>query len=70
MAGTLTPGTVYNVDALRPSFLGWWRRADVDVDIAGYHLDDYFDAEGRYRGPDAHGVEPFFGDAMEPLDVS
>ncbi len=24
----------------------------------GYVLADYFDREGRYRGPDAHGIEP------------
>ena len=26
----------------------------------GYHAEDYFDANGAYRGPDEHGIEPIF----------
>ena len=38
-----------------------YRRSAVELAEAlpdGYHLDDYFDADGRYLGPDADGVEP------------
>lgn len=33
-----------------------WSADDAD----GYNIGDYFDADGRYQGPDADGVYPVF----------
>lgn len=44
-------------------FIGWTATdpADCTPDVVeGYHVDDYFDTQGRYKGPDKHGVEPVF----------
>lgn len=56
----LTKGTTYDVDAVR--FADWHVPAgcDTDPDNDGYHYGNYFDAEGRYLGPDADGIEPLF----------
>ena len=34
------------------------RDAEFTIDDAGYQIGDYFDAVGRYLGPDDDGVEP------------
>lgn len=34
------------------------RDAGFTIDDAGYQIGDYFDAMGRYLGPDQHGIEP------------
>lgn len=31
----------------------------------GYQVADYFDRNGRYLGPDCHGVEPTFREMNE-----
>lgn len=41
-------------------FVGW---AGPDIDgneCDYYHIADYFDSDGRYRGPDQHGTYPVF----------
>jgi len=48
----LTTGQTYDVSALQCT--GW------TGDAEGYNYHDYFDAAGRYLGPDADGVEPEF----------
>ena len=68
----LKPGRKYHIDHLRNVFRGWvrvkWTGVSctgveiTNVEVLGYHLDDYFDAKGRYRGPDKYGVEPVFKD--------
>ena len=55
-AYALTVGELYTVES-RGEFGGWSDGADATV---GYHLDSYFDSEGRYLGPDARGIEPLF----------
>jgi hypothetical protein len=35
----------------------------------GYNVADYFDFQGRYKGPDEHGIEPIFRE-MTPDEVS
>lgn len=50
----LETGKKYDVAALTAAFEGWTGEAD------GYNVADYFDADGRYLGPDEHGVEPMF----------
>jgi len=55
-ASRLTVGELYTVES-RGEFGGWSDGADTTV---GYHLDSYFDSEGRYLGPDARGIEPLF----------
>jgi len=37
-------------------FAGW----SEDREVEGYVLDAYFDGDGRYLGPDQHGVYPCF----------
>jgi len=38
-----------------------WRQNGVTIEAPpGYNARDYFDAAGKYLGPDAHGVEPIF----------
>ena len=34
------------------------RDAGFTIDDAGYQIGDYFDAGGRYLGPDEYGIEP------------
>ena len=36
-------------------FIRWSEPAE------GYELENYFDGDGRYLGPDQHGVYPVFG---------
>ena len=31
----------------------------------GYAVEHYYDDEGRYLGPDSHGIEPIFADEEE-----
>lgn len=50
---TLTAGQIYDVTSLQ--LIGW-----TGNDVAGYNVHDYFDARGRYKGPDCNGVEPMF----------
>ena len=54
--GTLTIGTKYDLSTLR-----WdgWTEGDGSGH-EGYNAWDYFDREGRYAGPDSHGIEPIF----------
>lgn len=54
-ADRLTPGYVYDKQALEDAHIGWSASK-----VEGYHLEYYFDGDGRYRGPDADGVEPLF----------
>jgi hypothetical protein len=35
----------------------------------GYRLGDYFDAEGFYRGPDQHGIEPIVSGPYWPAVI-
>lgn len=53
---TLEPGNTYDVTTL--DFCGWTAGDGSSTD--GYAVDCYFDAEGRYLGPDTHGIEPEF----------
>lgn len=55
MGRKLTAGQIYDLKEL--VFVGW---SDCVVD--GYLVDNYFDADGRYLGPDAYGIEPLFAD--------
>lgn len=32
-------------------------------DFVGFHVSDYFDRDGTYKGPDEFGVEPIFEEA-------
>ena len=41
-------------------FVGW-----AGGDAEGYTLENYFDDEGQYKGPDAHGVFPMFASDTE-----
>lgn len=59
---TLTTGQQYDTDRL--ALMGW--TAGDGTGHEGYSCWDYFDAEGRYKGPDQHGIEPIFG---RPLDT-
>jgi hypothetical protein len=51
---TLTPGVTYDVASL---VLVGWTEGD-GTGHEGYALAYYFDAAGRYLGPDGHGIEP------------
>lgn len=53
-----TKGERYDVESL--VFAAW---VGGDGDYDGYAVGPYFDADGRYLGPDAFGVEPEFGEA-------
>ena len=51
--------TVY-ADGQAVEFLGW---AGPDTDGReddAYHVADFFDNDGNYRGPDQHGTYPVF----------
>jgi hypothetical protein len=50
----LKPGNIYNWQAM--TFLGW--KTERLGSAYGYHLEDYFNSEGRYKGPDEYGIEP------------
>lgn len=39
---------------------GWQQFGGVQIDTDGYNVSQYFDLQGRYKGPDEHGVEPTF----------
>jgi hypothetical protein len=54
--------TVYR-DGVPVQFLGW---AGPNIDGSEndcYHVADYFDDNGRYRGADQHGTYPVFAEA-------
>ncbi len=57
----LTQGTKYDRSELK--LTGWTspdpKDSAPDV-VEGYHVDYYFDSEGRYKGADEFGVEPIF----------
>lgn len=54
MPTTLTIGKKYDVDNL--SLIGWTDGDGSGSD--GYRIEDYFDVNGEYLGPDCHGIEP------------
>lgn len=60
-AHQLTLGTIYS-DAERAllSFSHWIGSDGDCAGLEGYNCWDYFDAEGRYLGPDKGGIEPAF----------
>lgn len=54
---------IIGVSAMCSLFTGWTAPdpADCAPDVLeGYNVGDYFDAQGRYKGPDEFGVEPTF----------
>ena len=51
---TLEKGNVY--DPSKMELLGW-TNGDGSGSM-GYNFADYFDADGRYLGPDCCGIEP------------
>jgi hypothetical protein len=59
-ATTLITGHTYDNAGLE--LVGWAH----DVYDEGYDCWAYFDADGRYLGPDQHGVEPLFAPASLP----
>lgn len=54
-SGKLKAGTVYDVDALE---FDRWSTGDAVYGGVSYH--EFFDADGKYLGPDEDGVEPVF----------
>lgn len=48
----------HNIEFHRLHFVGW--RNPLKIDTSGYCIDDFFDDDSRYRGPDKYGVEPMF----------
>ena len=52
----LRRGETYNVAWYVANLLGWTE----DGDSTGYNVADYFDSDGRYKGPDKYGIEPLF----------
>lgn len=50
----LTKGNKYDVSTI--VFTGWTDGDGTGHD--GYNVSDYFAADGTYRGPDEHGIEP------------
>jgi hypothetical protein len=46
------------VSAMCEMCIGWTEGDGTGHE--GYNVADYFDPEGRYRGPDEHGIEPIF----------
>ncbi len=65
MTQTLTQGTVYEIESLT---LHGWTTGDGSGH-EGYHVGDYFDAGGRYLGPDQHGIEPIVAVQRPPVEV-
>jgi len=58
-----TVGNAYDVVQL-PRLIGWTLGDGSGTE--GYNVYSYFDDEGRYLGPDRHGIEPEFdGDEDE-----
>lgn len=41
-----------------------WSAGDGSGNV-GYSVGDYFDENGRYLGPDQHGIEPLFRDQTD-----
>lgn len=65
--GKLTAGQIYaDLDNLRvigwdgPSEMLWTAPGVRNPGMDGYDAWAYFAADGRYLGPDEHGVEPLF----------
>lgn len=56
MDNILLVGKTYDPEQLE--LLGWTEGDGSGSE--GYSYLDYFDADGRYLGPDAHGIEPLF----------
>ena len=50
----LVKGAKYAVESLR---VWGWTEGDGSG-TEGYRLADFFEADGTYRGPDQHGIEP------------
>lgn len=57
-ATTLTVGQRYDVDATMDRWIGWTEGDGTGAE--GYSVAAYFDGDGSYLGPDAHGIEPEF----------
>lgn len=55
---TLKKNIPYDLNSLK--LTGWTDGDGSGHD--GYNVADYFGAESRYLGPDAHGIEPVFDD--------
>ena len=53
---TLTIGETY--DRAELTLTGWTEGDGAGTE--GYAAECYFDADGRYLGPDVHGIEPVF----------
>lgn len=53
---TLETGKIYSITEF--AFTGW--TAGDGSSTEGYAVEYYFDAQGRYLGPDEHGIEPEF----------
>ena len=54
---------IIGVSGLETLHVGWSTGDGSGSD--GYQVADYFDSRGRYRGPDAHGIEPIFRDMTQ-----
>lgn len=69
---SLVKGRQYDVSNLR--LLGWTdglcSYSDLDRDYGGhndgYNFRDYFDADGRYLGPDEFGIQPICESTESP----
>lgn len=57
---TLERGSKYQAGTLH--LVGW--TAGDGTGAEGYHMEDYFAADGAYLGPDAHGIEPVFAEII------
>lgn len=59
----------YDVPAMIARACGWQRHGvpmtadEARSECDGYFVDQYFDREGRYLGPDEDGIEPIFAPA-------
>ena len=52
----------YDVDDARDKFCGWIGGyvTELERDLPGYSLSEYFDHNGAYKGRDIYGVQPVF----------
>jgi hypothetical protein len=53
-------------DTRKLVYTGWSNPNDED--ITGYSAWAYFDAHGRYLGPDKYGIEPIFEELELPAN--
>lgn len=65
MSTKIEKGQIPHIGAsgMRTLFTGWTSPdpANCAPDVVeGYHVDNYFDSQGRYKGADEFGVEPTF----------